>query len=61
MGRSWLRPAPRGSPAARRAARRQRLGRRPQRSKVALLADQFKDFMVLVLLGAAVVSAWSES
>lgn len=28
----------------------------PQRSKVALLADQFKDFMVLVLLGAAVVS-----
>ena len=28
----------------------------PRRSKVALLADQFKDFMVLVLLGAAVVS-----
>lgn len=28
----------------------------PQRSKVALLAEQFKDFMVLVLLGAAVVS-----
>ena len=38
------------------AGGRNRLAQKPKRRKVLVFLDQFKDFMVLVLLAAAVVS-----